>query len=97
MKVTLIDVKSDIQTATEVKDSIMPAMQGEDSSQMKIGMCDIYYTSGVEIILTEVKGTIQNPLGTVMLPLCEKCREWIHFKFLPCFVQSSAFPLASYS
>ena len=56
------------------KDSIMPAMQGKDTS-MKIGMCDICYVSGVELELTEVGGTIQSPFGVVTIPLCKKCRE----------------------
>ena len=49
VKVMPTEVKSRIQTATEVKDSIMQAMQGEDSSQMKIGICDICHASEVEI------------------------------------------------
>ena len=39
------------------------------------GMCDIYYSSGVKIALTEVKGIVNNPFGVVTISLCEKCRD----------------------
>jgi hypothetical protein len=50
-------------------------MQGEYSSQMKVGIYDICYAPGVEIALTEVKGTIQNPFGVMLILLCKKFRE----------------------
>ena len=39
------------------------------------GMCHECYSSGVELTLTEVQKTENNPIGPVLLPLCKKCRE----------------------
>ena len=39
------------------------------------GMCNLCYSSGEELVLTEIAGTVNNPLGSVMIPVCEECRK----------------------
>ena len=38
------------------------------------GMCHFCYSSGVKLQLVKVENTVENPLGSVMIPLCEKCK-----------------------
>ncbi len=39
------------------------------------GMCHQCYSIKVELVLTEVEGTIDNPTGISEIPLCDKCRD----------------------
>ena len=39
------------------------------------GMCDLCYSSGEELALTEVEGTVNSPLGSVLIPICKKCKK----------------------
>ena len=38
-------------------------------------MCHFCYSTGVELKLIEVKDSVTNPMGTIQIPLCEKCRK----------------------
>ena len=38
------------------------------------GMCHLCHSSGVELVLTEVESTVENPVGVVLVPVCDKCR-----------------------
>ena len=42
---------------------------------LMIGMCHGCYALRVKLVLTEVHGTVENPMGTMLVPLCKKCRE----------------------
>ncbi|MDH3735808.1 MAG: hypothetical protein OEQ94_02160 [Nitrosopumilus sp.] len=39
------------------------------------GMCHQCYTSGIGLNLTEINGMVENQLGSVFIPLCDKCRK----------------------
>ncbi len=38
-------------------------------------MCDRCYALEEGVVLTEVEGTVNNPMGISLVLLCDKCRE----------------------
>ena len=39
------------------------------------GMCHQCYSSNVQLEMVEMKNTIQDPMGSVIIPLCAECKE----------------------
>jgi hypothetical protein len=44
-------------------------------SDVVIGLCERCWMLDESVVLTEVEGTINNPKGTSLVLLCEKCKK----------------------
>ena len=45
------------------------------TSNIMKGICNLCYSSGEELAMTEVERTVNNPFGIALIPICEKCKK----------------------